>query len=89
MAVMPVGSQPHRSRIPEVSIPFTVAVARKVKRADVERVPAAKDAVDAEWKKLAEMPHPDGKGVGVLGHFIGSKKERCYPQISDKSEKWH
>ena len=65
MAVLPAGSQPHRSRIPEVSLPYTVAVSRKVKRAEVERVPATKAAVDAEWKKLAEMPHPDGKGVGV------------------------
>ena len=65
MAVRPCGSQPHRDRIPEVSIPSVVAVSRKVKRAEVERVPAAKAAVDAEWKKLAEMPHPDGKGVGV------------------------
>ena len=59
MPVLPVGSQPHRDRIPEVSIPYIVAVSRKVKRAEVEKVPAAKEAVDAEWKKLAEMPHPD------------------------------
>ena len=65
MAVLPAGSQSHRSRIPEVSLPYTVAVSRKVKRAEVERVPAAKEAVDAEWKKLAEMPHPDKKGSGV------------------------
>ena len=65
MAVLPAGSQPHRSRIPEVSLPYIVAVSRKVKRAEVERVPAAKEAVDAEWKKLAEMPHPGKKEKGI------------------------
>ena len=41
------------------------AVARKVGRAEIEKVSDAKAAVDKEWTKLAEMPHPDKKGKGT------------------------
>jgi hypothetical protein len=55
----------HRWRIPECDPLFPSAVARKVKRAEVEQMPAAKAAVDKEWFKLLAMPHPDGKGKGT------------------------
>ena len=31
----------------------------------MEKVPNARLAVDKEWNKLAETPHPDGLGKGV------------------------
>ena len=46
-------------------VPYNCAVARKVTRREVEAEPKAKLAVDGEWTKLAEMPHPDGRGKGV------------------------
>ena len=56
----------HREREPEVLlVPYNCAVARKVTRREVEAEPKAKLAVDGEWTKLAEMPHPDGRGKGV------------------------
>ena len=46
---------------------FPLAVARKVKRQEIEREPKAREAVDTELNKLATQSHPDGKGHGV-GH---------------------
>ena len=42
-----------------------LAVARKVGRKEVESVPEARAAVDKEYDKLLNAPHPDGKGKGV------------------------
>ena len=36
-----------------------------MKRSEVESEPEAKEAVDGEFLKLANMPHPDKKGKGV------------------------
>jgi len=55
----------HRCRVSEYDPLFPSAVARKVKRAEVEQVPAAKQAVDKEWFKLLDAPHPDGHGKGT------------------------
>ena len=50
------GTQPHREHIPDVPLPYHLAVARKVKRPEVEKVPVAKAAVDAEWGKAIDDP---------------------------------
>ncbi len=42
-----------------------LAVARKVKRQEIESKPKAREAVDIEFNKLATQSHPDGKGNGV------------------------
>ena len=55
----------HRERIPLIEQLYPAAVARKVKKAEVDREPKAKAAVDKEYFKLEEMPHPDGLGKGV------------------------
>lgn len=65
MAVSYDCKQEHRLRVPEVALPYPLAVARKVKRAEVLRVPAAQLAMEKEWNKLANAPHPDGQGKGV------------------------
>ena len=64
MPVEPI-DEDHRERDPDWKPCIPVAVARKVGRAEVEREPGAKAAVDGEWTKLANMPHPDGRGIGV------------------------
>ena len=53
MPVVIGGTQEHREQNPLFSFPYHLAAARKVKRAEVERVPAAKAAVDGEVQKLA------------------------------------
>lgn len=65
MPVIKDHGQEHREKIPLCSLPFNVAVARKVSRTEVEKVPEARLAVDKEWNKLAETPYPDGLGKGV------------------------
>ncbi len=52
-----IGQQGHREREPATGMPYDCAVARKVSRGEVERVPAARAAVGKEWDKLAKMPH--------------------------------
>ena len=74
MPVVPLDLS-HRVKEPDWSPCIPSAVARKVGRAEVERVPDAAAAVDKEWDKLAKMPHPDGKGFGVW-------------DISKVEEKW-
>ena len=55
----------HRRRNVSHHLPWFAAVARKVKRGEVVRTPLARNAVDDEWRKLEQRPHPDGDGVGT------------------------
>ena len=61
-AVMP---KKHRQKLVTATFRLPLAVARKVKRQDIEREPEARKAVDVEFNKLATQSHPDGKGNGV------------------------
>ena len=61
----PVTTKKHRQKLATASYRLPLAVARKVKRQEIEREPEARKAVDKEFYKLNDMPHPDHKGVGV------------------------
>ncbi len=50
-----------------------LAIARKVKRHEVELEPKAREAVDKEFNKLATQFHPDGKGCGVWDISLSEK----------------
>ena len=52
-----------------------LAVARKVAKAEIDREPEARAAVDKEFAKLSSMKHPDGKGEGVWD--INSVREKA------------
>ena len=55
----------HRPKLTYYNFHLPLAVARKVGRKEVEAVPEARAAVDKEYDKLLNAPHPDGKGKGV------------------------
>ncbi len=55
----------HRQNLVTSTDSLPLAVARKVKRQEIEREPKARAAVDLEFQKLATQSHPDGKGHGV------------------------
>jgi hypothetical protein len=55
----------HRPKLVCNDFHLPLAVARKVGRKEVERVPEAREAMDKEYNKLLNAPHPDGKGKGV------------------------
>ena len=63
----------HRERELGRSVPLPCAVARKVNRYEIDKVPEARDAVNGEWDKLASLPHPDSKGKGTWD--IGKVRE--------------
>ena len=56
-------AQPHRVRLPLIACPFTAAVARKVKRAEVVATLQATEAVDFEWNKLVLLEGPSEEFV--------------------------
>ena len=66
MKVNPKTNQEHRERIvPDALLQFDCAVARKVRRDKVSRVPEASAAVDKEWNKLAQTPTVKGRAFGT------------------------
>ena len=61
------GVQQHRERLSVMDPPYPALVSRKVNRAEFEKNPVAKLAMDTEWQKLVNAPWPDKKGTGVWG----------------------
>ena len=64
----------HREKLVADTFHFPLAVARKVKRQEIEREPKAREAVDTEFNKLATQSHPDGKGHGLWAIKIVREK---------------
>ena len=65
-------SDSHRPHLPEVSMPFSALVARKVSRAEQPANPLAEAAVQAGLDKLVNAPWPQGKArVYILQRNYG------------------
>ena len=46
--------EPHRPKIAPRRAPFNALVARPVNKVEIARTPAAKAAMDSEWKRLID-----------------------------------
>jgi hypothetical protein len=81
----PVTPKKHRQKLNTASYRLPLAVARKVKRQEIEREPEARKAVDKEYNKLSDMVHPDTRNWS-LGHRFRTRKGGC--SVGGQQE-WH